>query len=50
MDFGLKHELGNLLNNSYYEIVNGKALQEIRNNMQNGSDVLCRKCSVARRI
>lgn len=50
MDFGLKHELGNLLNNSYYEIENGKALQEIKNNMQNGSDVLCRKCSVARQI
>ncbi|MCM1230996.1 MAG: SPASM domain-containing protein [Ruminococcus flavefaciens] len=50
MDFGLKHEIGNLLYNSYYEIVNGKILEDIKSNMKNGGDVLCRKCSSARRI
>lgn len=50
MDFGLKHELGNLLYNSYNEIVNGKVLRDIKDNMKNGGNVLCRKCSDARHI
>lgn len=48
MDFGLRHELGNLLHHSYEEIANGKVLQDIRGCMENGGDVLCRKCSVAK--
>lgn len=48
MDFGLRHELGNLIYNSYYEIVNGKVLEDIKSNMKNGGNVLCRKCSSAR--
>lgn len=48
MDFGLKHELGNLLYDSYDEIINGKAMNNIKMNMEDGRDVLCRRCSLAR--
>lgn len=47
MDFGLQHELGNLLYDSYDDILNGQAMKEIRKNMTDGGDVLCRKCSFA---
>lgn len=50
MDFGLQHELGNLLYNNYGEIVNSKAMQEIKNNMVNGGNILCRRCSLARKV
>ncbi len=49
MDFGLRHELGNLLYNTYDEIAAGKVMQDIKNNMlENGGEVLCRKCSIAK--
>ena len=48
MDFGLRHELGNLIYNSYDELVNSKALCEIKACMENDGDVLCRKCSFAK--
>ena len=48
MDFGLEHEIGNLLYSSYDEIVNGEILQVIKDKMKNGGNILCRKCSVAK--
>lgn len=48
MDFGLKHELGNLLYSSYEEIINSEILREIKKCMEKEGDILCRKCSVAK--
>ncbi len=48
MDFGLRHELGNLIYNSYDEIMNSKILHEIKSCMENDGDILCRKCSIAK--
>lgn len=47
MDFGLQHELGNLLYDSYDDIINGQVMGKIRKNMENGGEVLCRRCSFA---
>jgi len=49
MDFGLKHPIGNLLSNTYEEIMNSAAYIELRNGLNDEmSDALCRKCSSAR--
>lgn len=50
MDFGLQHELGNLLFDSYDDIINGKVMKDIKNNMVDDGEVLCRRCSFARQI
>ena len=50
MDFGLQHELGNLLYDSYDDIINGQIMQNIKKNMTDGGEVLCRKCSFARQV
>lgn len=50
MDFGTKHVLGNLLENSYDEIMNGQEMQKVEQEMEesrNGESVLCRRCSIA---
>lgn len=47
MDFGLQHELGNLLYDSYDDIMNGREMKDITKNMADGGEVLCRKCSLA---
>jgi sulfatase maturation enzyme AslB (radical SAM superfamily) len=45
MDFGLKHKLGNLLEQSYSEIVDSSAFSAIRNNRFHwDGDSLCRNC------
>jgi hypothetical protein len=45
MDFGLKHKLGNLLNQSYAEITNSPYFEEIRNNRFDwDGNFLCREC------
>lgn len=45
MDYGLKHKLGNLLIQSWEDIMHGKPLQDLResNGGQDGTS-LCRKC------
>lgn len=45
-DWGMKHVLGNLLEQTYEEIINGKEAQNIRADMKNinGSYSLCRNC------
>lgn len=50
LDYGLKHILGNLLTESYEDIMNGSEISRVRNRMQNGEEVLCRHCCVARQI
>lgn len=52
MDFGMKHVLGNLLEQSYEDILSGDEVlyirEGLRGNIQN--DILCRKCTNARVI
>lgn len=52
MDYGLKHILGNIYNDSFYEIMNGKTKCCILEGMQGDEsiDILCRNCSYARQI
>ena len=46
MDFGLKHPLGNLIDSSYNEIIEGEIYRELRSNLKmSNSDVLCRNCT-----
>lgn len=51
MDFGLKHILGNMFENTYEEIMNGTEMQRIRTGMNGDTsiDILCRSCSYARK-
>jgi len=50
MDYGLKHVLGNLKNNTYDEIMNGSVIKRIRKSMKNQNDdfLLCRSCEWAK--
>lgn len=50
MDFGLQHPLGNLITNTYDEIINSKAYRDIISKMNdiNDSSLLCRKCVSSR--
>lgn len=49
VDFGLKHVLGNLLEESFEEIINGSEMSRVRKGMLEDDtiDILCRKCSSA---
>lgn len=51
-DFSLQHELGNLLNQNYDEIMNGEMIKYVEHAMKNddGTPVLCRKCTYAKEI
>lgn len=47
-DFGLKHILGNLLEESYEEIMNGEGMRRVVEALEDDSlDLLCRKCNYA---
>lgn len=52
MDYGMKHVLGNLLESSYEEIMNGAELQRIKKGLSGNLeiDILCRHCSCANLI
>lgn len=53
MDFGLRHQLGNLQNSDYEAIINGDAYQALRQQMSHhyhGEDILCRKCTSSSEI
>lgn len=52
MDFGLKHVLGNIHENTFEEIVNGDEMERVKEGMEGRAhlDILCRNCSYARRI
>ena len=49
MDYGLQHVLGNLLESTYAEIMNGKEIRKVRKGMggDESIDILCRHCSSA---
>lgn len=48
MDFGMKHVLGNLLVDSYENIVNGLEMQKVEKGLADDRiDILCRKCCLA---
>lgn len=52
MDFGLKHILGNIYDNTYNEIMNSTEIQRIKSGMAGDTsiDILCRSCSHARKV
>ncbi len=50
MDYGLKHVLGNLLRQSYDEIMCGREMLRIKEAMNGKGDVLCRHCTAAKEI
>ena len=52
MDYGMKHVLGNLTEQSYEEIMNGKEIDKIKAaiNGDESIDILCRGCSSATEI
>lgn len=49
MDFGVKHVLGNLLENTYDEIMDGTEINMIKKGLDGdiSKDILCRTCSCA---
>lgn len=52
MDYGMKHELGNLIEQTYEEIMNGEVMRKIKQGLSGTkeADILCRKCSNATRL
>ena len=47
-DFGMKHVLGNLLEETYEEIMNGECMRRIVEAMDGDQcDLLCRRCNFA---
>lgn len=51
MDYGMKHILGNLLNESYEDINESSEAKRIRNGLKDEkADILCRNCVNARNI
>lgn len=44
MDFGMDHVIGNIIENTYDELIEGDAYKEIRNRMINNGELICRKC------
>lgn len=49
MDYGMKHVLGNLKEQSYAEIMSGTEIEQIKRSMESDfkKDILCRVCSCA---
>lgn len=52
MDYGMKHKLGNLKEETYDTILKGKELERIKKGLMGDekTDILCRSCSNATRI
>ena len=48
MDYKMQHKLGNLLKDTYEDIVNGQAKEAVRRQMVCGGNILCRHCTAAR--
>lgn len=49
MDYGMQHVLGNLLDNTYDEIMNGTEMKKVKEGIdgEESIELLCRKCSCA---
>lgn len=52
MDYGLKHILGNIYENTFEEIMNGEEMMRVKEGMAGNEeiDILCRACSYARSL
>ena len=52
MDYGMKHPLGNLLEQTYEEIMDGEEMNKIKDGINGNEsiDILCRNCSQAHNI
>jgi hypothetical protein len=52
MDYGMKHILGNLREQSYEEIIGGEEMQRVKRAVNGDSDidVLCRECTSATEV
>lgn len=52
MDYGLEHILGNIYENTFEEIMSSIEMQRVKEGMNGNEtiDILCRKCSYARRV
>ena len=52
MDYGMKHPLGNLLRETYDEIMNGTEMKRVKQGINGDEtiDILCRNCSQAHNI
>ena len=52
MDFGQKHVLGNLVRDSYKDIIDSNELKKVRSGMKHDleMDILCRNCSYGRSL
>lgn len=51
-DFGIKHELGNLIKNEYLDIIHGNEMRKIKcgMNIDENVDILCRRCMYAKNV
>lgn len=48
MDYAMRHCIGNLLYESYEDIINGKIMRRIKEGLEDGNvDLLCRTCTYA---
>lgn len=47
MDFGIQNKIGNLKEQTWEEIVNGEQINNIKFNLKNNGDCICRKCYLA---
>jgi len=47
-DFGLQEKTGNLLEQTYDEIMNGEKIKELRRKISCGEETICKKCIMAR--
>ena len=49
MDYGLKHILGNILTDTFEEIMDGEEMRKVKEGMNGNEtlDILCRNCSYA---
>ena len=47
MDFGMKHVLGNLFEDSYEDIIRGEEIRMIKYAMKHDGECLCRECTSA---
>lgn len=50
LDYGMKHILGNLMNETYEEIINSVTMQNVKKAMKNNLPVLCRNCCLAKKM
>lgn len=50
-DYGMKHQLGNLIKNSWKDIQHGDEFQFIQKGLENDKlDILCRRCGDSRKV